>query len=145
MTAPIADRATVAKALRDAAESIKTMEHALDCELRLATTCENLATELSAPAPPPAPPPLDEHMLWILGRPNFSCAGIADLLRTGGRDIPRKSELEQAHVLHWMMTHYMRSGIGWRMAAEDELHNLAAIRVAQRMPKDGKDEKAEAH
>lgn len=63
-------------------------------------------------------PPLDEEVRWILGRPNFMCAGIAGALRMSGQEIKRKAEEEQAAVLHWMLTLYVQHGAGWREVAE---------------------------
>lgn len=71
-------------------------------------------------------PALDLDLVEILGRPNFQCSGLAQLLRMGGRVIARKSEEEQAAVIHWMLGHYLSSGSCWRDAANAE---LAEIRI----------------
>ena len=64
---------------------------------------------------------LNDETLWILGRPNFACARIAERLRNAGREIPRKVEMEQAHVIHWMLTHYEADPVDWRENADREL------------------------
>lgn len=48
---------------------------------------------------------LTPERLHILGRPNFACASVAEAMRKKlGREIPRKAEAEQAHVIHWLLT-----------------------------------------
>lgn len=56
---------------------------------------------------------LNEHTRLILGQPNFRCGEIAELLRRDGRDIPRKSEEEQAYVIHWLLSLYESHGETW--------------------------------
>lgn len=63
-------------------------------------------------------PELDEHLRYILGRPNFWCYHLAAALRAMGQEIPRKSEEEQASVIHWLLNAYFQDGPGWRAAAE---------------------------
>lgn len=75
-------------------------------------------------APPAAaiyPARLDDHLLQILGRPNFTCAGIAQRLREFGTSIPNKAEMEQAHVLDWLLRLYLKHGIDWAKVGEEEL------------------------
>lgn len=67
---------------------------------------------------------LNDETRWILGRPNFSCAGIAEGLRAGGHVIERKAEHEQAAVIHWMLTMYEQHGAEWRGKAEAELYRM---------------------
>ena len=69
-------------------------------------------------------PDMDDHLLAILGRPNFHCSPIAAVLRLGGAEIKRKSEHEQAAVLHWMLTLYLRHGAGWWDVANAEIHRI---------------------
>lgn len=57
---------------------------------------------------------LNEHTRLILGQPNFRCSEIAEILRHEGRDIPRKSEEEQAYVIHWLLGLYEAHGKDWK-------------------------------
>ncbi len=52
----------------------------------------------------------DDVVENILGRPNFMCANIAELLRKKGFEIKHKAEIEQAQVLYWMLTMYEKHG-----------------------------------
>lgn len=69
----------------------------------------------------PALPELTSDLRGILGRPNFTCNGIAQALRQMGFDIPRKSEEEQAATIYWMLGHYVRDPLNWRDIASAEL------------------------
>nr|WP_241391054.1 3'-5' exonuclease [Serratia proteamaculans]ULG15524.1 hypothetical protein 465p1_00119 [Serratia proteamaculans] len=69
--------------------------------------------------------PLDDDLITILGRPNFSCARLAQGLRLLGHEIPRRSENEQAAVLHFLLGHYFVAGKQWREMAETELSQVA--------------------
>lgn len=71
-------------------------------------------------------PPMDDALLEILGRPNFLCAGLAAFLRVDGYDIPKKSECEQAAVIHWMLKLYLKHGANWRNEANNELARIKA-------------------
>lgn len=64
---------------------------------------------------------LTDDLREILGRPNFTCHYIAQALRQMGRTIAKKSEDEQAAVIHWMLGHYLKYGADWRQHASDEL------------------------
>jgi len=64
---------------------------------------------------------LNNETRWILGRPNFACAGIASRLRELGHKIERKAEDEQASTIHWMLTMYEQHGENWRAEAEEYL------------------------
>lgn len=68
--------------------------------------------------------PLDEEVRWILGRPNFWCASIAEQLRRSGRSIAKKAEEEQAAVIHWFLTLYLEHGAKWPDVAADELRQM---------------------
>lgn len=59
-------------------------------------------------------PPLEGDLIEILGRPNFQCASLANALRLGGHDIPFKSEVEQATVIHFLLSHYLKDKDNWR-------------------------------
>ncbi|MEQ6329206.1 hypothetical protein VLF92_12885 [Pseudomonas chengduensis] len=63
-------------------------------------------------------PALDEHLRYILGRPNFWCYSLANALRAMGKEIARKAEEEQAAVIHWLLEAYFKHGPGWREAVE---------------------------
>jgi hypothetical protein len=56
----------------------------------------------------------DDEVRWILGRPCFWCGSIAEALRRNGHDIPTKAEDEQASVIHWMLSMYLKHGDKWR-------------------------------
>jgi hypothetical protein len=63
-------------------------------------------------------PTQDKETRWILGRPCFVCAGIAQNLRAKGYEIERKAEDEQAVVIDWMLNLYAKHGTDWRSEAE---------------------------
>lgn len=69
-------------------------------------------------------PPLNDDLREILGRPNFACAQIADVLRLGGMDIARKAEAEQAAVIYWMLVKYSEHGASWWTSCRAELHTI---------------------
>lgn len=64
---------------------------------------------------------LNNETKFILGRPNFWCGQISHILREKGHNIPRKSEEEQAHVIHWMLGLYEQHGDNWRTEFESYL------------------------
>ena len=68
---------------------------------------------------------LTEDLTAILGRPNFSCAPIADRLRAMGQDIPKKAEHEQAAVIYFLLCHYLKDRKGWHENATQELRSAA--------------------
>lgn len=69
-------------------------------------------------------PPLDEDLIEILGRPNFTCIKLAELFRSAGVVIPRKAENEQAVVIHFMLKHYFEHGKDWHIHAQAELQAM---------------------
>ncbi len=71
--------------------------------------------------------PLNEDTLWILGRPNFWCAPVAEMLREDGHQIQQRSESEQAAVIHWLLNLYLENGDGWRIVAQRETARIKAI------------------
>jgi len=79
----------------------------------------------TAPQKPVVLPEINEDLVDILGRPNFTCSGIAGLFRRNGADIKRKSENEQAFVIHWLIGVYLTHGSEWRATAEAELKSIA--------------------
>ncbi|MGB3818089.1 hypothetical protein [Achromobacter pulmonis] len=76
----------------------------------------------------PELPPLNDDLADILGRPNFRCADLAELLRADGQEIKRKSEHEQAAVIHFLLGHYLKHGSDWRETAGSALDAIAAQR-----------------
>ncbi|MFY3576864.1 hypothetical protein ACOTI8_29620 [Achromobacter xylosoxidans] len=76
----------------------------------------------------PVLPPLNDDLADILGRPNFRCADLAELLRADGKQIKRKSEHEQAAVIHFLLGHYLQHGSDWRETAGSALDAIAAQR-----------------
>lgn len=89
---------------------------------------------------PPAPeqqravfaiPDMDEHLLQILGRPNFRCGHIAQVLRLGGAEINPKAEHEQAAVVHWMLTLYLAHGAKWWEVATEEIKRIQSEHPAE--------------
>lgn len=71
-------------------------------------------------------PPLNDDLVAILGRPNFTCAHLAELLRKSGEDIRRKSEFEQAAVIHWFLRLYLEHGDKWENVAKADIQSRAA-------------------
>ena len=71
--------------------------------------------------------PLNEATGKILGRPNFTCARIADVLRKGGLSIPKKAEAEQAATIHYMLNKYLQHGDAWASIADGELARMAML------------------
>lgn len=67
--------------------------------------------------------PLDDETRFILGRPNFTLAGIAARLRTLGHSIAFKAEDQQAAVIHWMLGIYFEHGQDWRTKADEVLRS----------------------
>lgn len=64
-------------------------------------------------------PPLAGDVMEILGKPNFSVAGLAQrLFQLKLYPTHRKSEIEQATALHFMMNLYLKHGDTWRDEAE---------------------------
>lgn len=64
-------------------------------------------------------PELNDELIEILGRPNFTCTKLAECLRKCGQEIKRKSEYEQAAVLHVLLNLYIKHGNDWRKHAEE--------------------------
>lgn len=71
-------------------------------------------------------PPLNDDLIAILGRPNFTCAHLAELLRKGGQDMRRKSEFEQAAVIYWFLDLYLKYGDKWESIAKDDIQSRVA-------------------
>ncbi|MFF7060741.1 hypothetical protein ACFY89_29030 [Achromobacter spanius] len=73
-----------------------------------------------------AVPSLNGGLVEILGRPNFMCAALAALLRAGGHRIKNKAEHEQAAVIHFLLSYYLKHGSAWRELARSALDAIAA-------------------
>lgn len=58
---------------------------------------------------------LTKNQIWILGRPNFACAGVAKLLIAGElyEDVAKKAEYEQAVYIHWASNLLDKHGDNW--------------------------------
>lgn len=78
-------------------------------------------------------PPLNDELVDILGRPNFTCGPLARSLRELlGHQIERKSEHEQAACIHWMLGLYLEHGSQWA-AKGNEILKAAAEAQARRV------------
>ena len=69
---------------------------------------------------------LTPDLIEILGTPNFATIGFAQGMRAIGVDIPRKAEAEQAHMIHFMLRHYVQHGADWRKHAAASLDAMEA-------------------
>lgn len=69
----------------------------------------------------PVLPEMNDDLLFILGKPCFQCASIAQILRMTGEDIQPRAESEQAAVIHWMLSYYLKHGENWKAAANADL------------------------
>lgn len=67
-------------------------------------------------------PELNADLIDILGRPNFMCSHIAQVLRLGGVEIATKAEAEQATVIHWLLGFYFKHGSQWAEKASEDLN-----------------------
>lgn len=71
-------------------------------------------------------PPLNDDLIAILGRPNFTCSHLAELMRKSGDEIRRKSEHEQAAVIHWFLGIYLEYGDKWEGIAKADIQSRVA-------------------
>ena len=93
-----------------------------DAELK---SLRERVTELEKQAANPMVlPVLNDDLIAILGRPNFTCSQYAEFLRLDGVEILRKSEHEQAAVIHWFLGMYLQHGAGWCEVARSELNRI---------------------
>jgi hypothetical protein len=82
------------------------------------------------------PDTLDEDLVDILGRPNFWCAPIAEVMRDDGTVIPREGRAEQAHVIFKLLSLYALHGSAWRSQATDWLQEARdRVMSAQSSPR----------
>ena len=86
-----------------------------------------------APAAGDALPDLNADLIEILGRPNFTCIRIAQLLRLGGVEIAKKAEAEQATVIHYLLGFYFQHGSQWGEKANEDIERrrIAALAASQ--------------
>lgn len=75
-------------------------------------------------------PSLNDDLIAILGRPNFTCSHLAELMRKSGDDIRRKSEHEQAAVIHWFLGLYLEHGENWEGVAKADIQSRVAVATA---------------
>ncbi|WP_109477652.1 hypothetical protein [Paraburkholderia sp. C35] len=87
---------------------------------------ERIDALLSAPIAVPMvyPDELTDDLRDVLGWPNFKCAPVAHVLRAGGMDVKRKSEDEQAVVLHWFIKLVLTRGADWWLGAREEIEAI---------------------
>lgn len=90
-------------------------------------------------APQPAelphtyPEKLTDNLRDALSLMMWKTGPIAGALRIGGADIPRKAELEQAHVLHWATHLVLKHGDDWRKIGEEQLKSIRDAATAEAM------------
>lgn len=73
------------------------------------------------------PRELTPELIRILGIPNFGAGPIARAFRDAGRaEIKRRSEDEQAFVLHWLLGLYADHGAAWEGKADEILKQVVA-------------------
>lgn len=94
---------------------------------------------LSAPAAGDALalPELNADLIDILGRPNFTCIRIAQLLRLSGVEIDKKAEAEQATVIHYLLGFYLKHGSQWAEKAGEDIERLRLAAIAAQRGKGG--------
>lgn len=66
----------------------------------------------------------DQHVCFILGRPNFAVAPIAHVLRKAGQEIKTKAEDEQAAGIYWMLCLYEKHGDSFYEIADDLIKGM---------------------
>lgn len=70
------------------------------------------------------PETMTPALAQVLGMPNFQCGPLAQCYRIAGHDIPKKSESEQAFILHRFARLAILYGDDWRRQAALELKGL---------------------
>lgn len=109
--------------LEEAEQQLCAANVTLDARAELA---ERQLAELESRTVTVKLPPLNDDLISILGRPNFMCAHLAELLRKSGTDIKRKSEHEQAAIIHWFLGIYLEHGDKWEGIAKSDIQARAA-------------------
>lgn len=82
-------------------------------------------------------PELNADLIDILGRPNFTCIRIAQLLRLSGVEIDKKAEAEQATVIHYLLGFYLKHGSQWAEKAGEDIERLRLAAIAAQRGKGG--------
>ncbi len=82
-------------------------------------------------------PALNADLIDILGRPNFTCIRLAQLLRLSGVEIVKKAEAEQATVIHHLLGFYLKHGNQWAEKADEDLEQRRVAAIAARQDKGG--------
>ncbi|MBD9433213.1 hypothetical protein IB257_25020 [Achromobacter sp. ACM03] len=82
-------------------------------------------------------PELNADLIDILGRPNFTCIRIAQLLRLSGVEIKKKAEAEQATVIHYLLGFYLKHGSQWAEKAGEDIERLRLAAIAAQQGKGG--------
>lgn len=82
-------------------------------------------------------PELNADLIDILGRPNFTCIRIAQLLRLSGVEIDKKAEAEQATVIHYLLGFYLKHGSQWAEKAGEDIERLRLAVIAAQRGKGG--------
>ncbi|NVM87594.1 selenocysteine lyase/cysteine desulfurase [Variovorax sp. SG517] len=67
---------------------------------------------------------LNDDLIAILGRPNFTCIHLAQALRLCGVEIKTKAEHEQAAAIHFLLMRYVRHGQDWAKQADADLRAM---------------------
>lgn len=70
----------------------------------------------------------------MLGLMLWNTTPMAHAFRLAGRDVPPKTELEQAFIFHWLVGLYLKHGDDWRRFAGDELKDLPSAAPAVSQP-----------
>ena len=70
------------------------------------------------------PDDMTAELRHVLGLMNFQTCPIAHRLQAAGRDIPRKTEDEQAFVLHWLIKLALDHPDDWQERAHAEIEGL---------------------
>lgn len=83
----------------------------------------------------PALSELNGDLIDILGRPNFTCIRIAQLLRLGGVEIAKKADAEQATVIHYLLGFYLKHGSKWAEMANAVLEQRRQTAIAGQQKK----------
>lgn len=76
---------------------------------------------------------LTPELLHVLGIPNFQAGPMAHAFRDAGlAEIRRKSEDEQAFILHWLTTLVLEHGVDWQRQAGEALRPVIEAAKAAR-------------
>lgn len=70
------------------------------------------------------PRTLSDDLREVLSLMVWQTGGLAEALRIGGEDIARKAEIEQAHVLHWLICLALENGPQYRDLVSERLRSI---------------------